>query len=474
MLIIKILLGLVGLGVVVFVHELGHFIAARLVGIDVEAFSIGWGKPILAKKIGGVEYRLGIFPIGGYCKMRGENEFKEAWENKHGEIKPDKGSFLEARPAARILVAAAGPLFNLLFAVLVFAVTWGIGFEYTTMSNRVVLVSDVFPEEDYPATRAGIKTGDRIIEINGKAVENYRDVQTLIAVNAEKELHFKILREGASDGTTGALSRASLDAAGAQSEIVDLYISPEMEKSSGAGRIGVYFWADPVIESVLPDSPAAEAGLESGDRVIAINGEPFAYSVAMLKIVDGEETRPKSLDMEINRGGQIINTQLAVPPDDSMPIGIAWQLLRYHTPHYSAFGAVGKGFSEMWDTLVISVRSLALLFRGIDLTKAVSGPVRVSYMAGEVAANSFSQGTGEGLRSTANFLALISIALAVMNLLPLPILDGGLIVLFLIEMIRRRPLNPRFISVYQTAGIVLIGALMLFAVFGDILFFVQG
>jgi regulator of sigma E protease len=95
-------------------------------------------------------------------------------------------------------------------------------------------------------------------------------------------------------------------------------------------------------------------------------------------------------------------------------------------------------------------------------------------MAGEVAANSFSQGTGEGLRSTANFLALISIALAVMNLLPLPILDGGLIVLFLIEMIRRRPLNPRFISVYQTAGIVLIGALMLFAVFGDILFFVQG
>ncbi|MDR1148388.1 MAG: RIP metalloprotease RseP [Spirochaetaceae bacterium] len=471
MLIIKILLGLVGLGVVVFVHELGHFIAARLVGIDVEAFSIGWGRPILAKKIGGVEYRLGIFPIGGYCKMRGENEFEEAWKNSRGEVKPEKGSFFEVSPAARILVAAAGPLFNLLFAVLVFAFTWGIGFEYTTMSNRVVLVSDIFPEEDYPATRAGIKTGDRIIEINGKTVENYRDIQTLIAVNAEKELHFKILREYT---PAGAGADASDGAAGAQSETVDLYISPEMEKSSGAGRIGVYFWADPVIESVLPDSPAAEVGLESGDRVIAVNGEPFAYSVAMLKIVDGEGTRPKSLNIEINRGGQIINTQLAVPPDDSMPIGIAWQLLRYHTPRYSVFGAVGKGFSEMWDTLVISVRSLALLFRGVDLTKAVSGPVRVSYMAGEVAANSFGQSAGEGLRSTANFLALISIALAVMNLLPLPILDGGLIVLFLIEMIRRRPLNPRFISVYQTAGIVLIGALMLFAVFGDILFFVQG
>jgi regulator of sigma E protease len=459
MLIVKILLGLIGLGVVVFVHELGHFIVARLAGIDVEAFSIGWGKPILAKKIGGVEYRLGMFPIGGYCKMRGENEFKEAWENNRDEAAPDKGSFLEARPAARIAVAAAGPLFNLLFAVLVFAVTWGIGFEFTTMSNRVVLVSDVFPEENYPATRAGIKTGDRIIEINGKAVENYRDVQTLIAINAEKELRFKVLRESAAD---------------AKSEILDLYISPEMEKSSGAGRIGVYFWADPVIESALPDSPAAEAGLETGDRVIAVNGEPFAYSAAMLRIIDGNGTRPESLDIEIDRGGQIINMRLAVPPDDSAPIGIAWQLLRVHTPNYSVLGAVGKGFSEMWDTLVISVRSLALLFRGIDLTKAVSGPVRVSYMAGEVAANSFSQGAGEGLRSTANFLALISIALAVMNLLPLPVLDGGLIVLFLIEMVRRRPLNPRFISAYQTAGIVLIGALMLFAVFGDILFFVKG
>ncbi|MDR1362555.1 MAG: RIP metalloprotease RseP [Spirochaetaceae bacterium] len=462
MLIVKILLGLVCLGVVVFVHELGHFIVARLMGIDVEAFSIGWGKPILAKKIGGVEYRLGMFPIGGYCKMRGENEFEEAWKNDRAEVAPDKGNFFEARPAARIFVAAAGPLFNLLFAALVFIITWGIGFEFPTMSNRVVLVSDVFPEEDYPASRAGIKTGDRIIEINGKKVENYRDVQTLIAVNAEKELHFKILREG-----EGA-------AASVRPEIIDMYIEPEMEKSSGAGRIGVYYWADPVIESVMPDSPAAEAGLTGGDRIIAVNGEAVAYSAALLKIIDGGGTRPQTLDMELERDGQIARARVTVPPDDDTPIGISWETLKYHTPRYSFFGAIGKGFSEMCDTLVVSVRSLALLFRGVDLTKAVSGPVRVSYMAGEVAANSFSQSAGAGLRSTANFLALISIALAVMNLLPLPVLDGGLIVLFLIEMIRRRPLHPRFISAYQTVGVVLIGALMLFAVFGDILFFVQG
>jgi regulator of sigma E protease len=473
MLLVKILLGLIGLGIVVFVHELGHFIAARLVGIDVEAFSIGWGKPILAKKIGRVEYRIGMFPIGGYCKMRGENGFEEAWKNRCNGAAPDTGSFFEAHPAARILVAAAGPVFNLIFAMLVFTVTWGIGFEFTTMSNRVVLVSDVFPGEDYPAVRAGIKTGDRIIEINGKKVENYRDVQSLIAVNAEKELSVKVLR-GESTPQAGTADTAETAAVGGgQSEIVDLYISPEMEKSSGAGRIGVYYWADPVIESVMPDSPAAAAGLEKGDRIVSVNGEPFAYTVAMLKILDGGGTRPQTLDIEAERGGQIISAQLNVPPDDSMPIGIAWQTLKYHTPQYSLFGAIGKGFSEMWETLIVSIRSLALLFRGIDLTKAVSGPVRVTYMAGEVATNSFSQSPGAGLRSTANFLALISIALAVMNLLPLPVLDGGQIVLFLIEIIRRRPLNPRFISAYQTAGIVLIGALMLFAVFGDILFLVQ-
>ena len=458
MLIVKILLGLVGLGIVVFVHELGHFIAARLVGIDVEAFSIGWGKAILTKKIGRVEYRLGMFPIGGYCKMHGENEFTEAWEHKRGGAVQQDGSYFAARPAARILVSFAGPLFNLLFAMLVFTVIWGAGFEFSTMGNRVVLVSDVFSDEDYPASRAGLKTGDRITEINGKKVENYYDIQSLIAVNAEKKLHFTILRE----------------ATGGGSEKLDLYIEPEMEKSSGAGRIGVYYWADPVIESVMADSPAARAGLSGGDRILSVNGEPFLYSAALLKILEGGRTRPKNLMLEVERAGELVNMELAVPEDETAPIGIAWRTVTYRTPRYSVFGAIGKGFDEMWDTLVTSVRSITLLFRGVDLTKAVSGPVRVTYMTGEIATDSFSQSAGMGARSTANFLALISIALAVMNLLPLPVLDGGSIVLFLIEMARRRPLHPRFIAAYQTTGLVLIGALMLFAVFGDILFLVKG
>ena len=116
MLIVKILLGILGLGIVVFVHELGHFIAARLVGIHVEAFSIGWGNPILKKKIGDVEYRIGMFPLGGYCKMKGENEFQEAYENKKNAITPETGSFFAVSPWRRIIVSFAGPFFNLLFS----------------------------------------------------------------------------------------------------------------------------------------------------------------------------------------------------------------------------------------------------------------------------------------------------------------------------------------------------------------------
>jgi len=158
MIIVKILLGLFGLGIVVFVHELGHLICARLAGIDVEAFSIGWGRPLFKKKIKGVEYRLGMFPVGGYCKMRGENEFKEAWENNASGIEPVQGTFFGASPWRRIVVSFAGPLFNMLFAVLVLSCIWGGGFEVQTLDSRIVLASELNTDMVYPADEAGFKT----------------------------------------------------------------------------------------------------------------------------------------------------------------------------------------------------------------------------------------------------------------------------------------------------------------------------
>jgi regulator of sigma E protease len=451
MLILKIILGLAGLGVVVFVHELGHFLAARLTGIDVEAFSIGWGKPILKKKIGKVEYRIGMFPIGGYCKMRGENEFQEAFEKKQKEFPQVKGTYYGTSPLRRVVVSFAGPLFNLIFAVLVYSIIWGIGFEVNTLENRIVLASDINPEEKHPADEAGFRSGDRIIRIDGREIANYHDIQEAIALNAEKNLSVTVDRNGKTE---------------------ELRVRPRLDKSTGAGKIGVYFWTDPVVAEVAAESPASIAGIRKGDRILRINGREFPYSVAMLKIL---RESPAVLRLEYERGGSIHNADVVLTYTDgvSRDIGVSYETIRYHTPSYSPPEALVKGAAETWKTFVVSLRSLALLFRGIDLTQAVSGPVRITYMVGDVAAEGFGQSFGAGISSMISFLSLISIALCIMNLLPLPVLDGGMILLFIIEAVRGHPPRPKTIYAFQTVGVVLIAGLMLFAVFGDILFLVR-
>ncbi|MDR1231495.1 MAG: site-2 protease family protein [Spirochaetaceae bacterium] len=457
MIIVKILLGLVGLGVVVFVHELGHFLAARAMGIEVEAFSIGWGKAFLKKKIGGVEYRLGVFPLGGYCKMKGENDLRDADEN--GEFVPQPGGFYAAHPLRRIITAFAGPFFNILFAIAVFSVIWGVGFETPVLENRIILVSDISGDTAYPANVAGLQTGDRIIEIDGKPCENYADIQQTVALNPGEALPFTVIRDN---------------------KIVNLTVTPNMDRETATGKIGVYFWTDPVIGRVVPDSPAAHAGLLAGDRITKMADEDFPYSAAITKIFAGFAEREESSDtanamnavsIEWERADQTYTGTLDIP--ETGVLGLEWQLPVYKTPHYGFFGAIAKGATEAGTTLAASVKSLTFFFKGIDFTKAVSGPVRITYMVGDVAASGFAESASSGLRSSAEFLAFISIALCVMNLLPLPILDGGLILLFLIEIIRRRPVPTRMVAVFQTFGVVLIGGLMLFALFGDILFLVN-
>jgi regulator of sigma E protease len=448
MLVVKIALGLIGLGIVVFIHELGHFLAARLMKIDVEAFSIGWGNPILKKKIGTVEYRLGMFPIGGYCKMRDDGDYKEAWENREKGIMPEKGTYLAASPQARILDCFAGPFFNFLFAVILLSFLWGIGFEINTFGSRIILASEISGETSV-ADAAGFMTGDRIIEINGRAVNYFHEVQENIALNPERALNVLVDRNG---------------------EIVHLNVTPALDRTSGAGRIGVFFWNDPVIGAVTEGSPAAHAGLLPGDIITSANGTPVRNSLDFMQIM---EQRPESLTLGYERNGRIGQAQFSGEIDlTAGNVGISWALISYRTPNLSVPAAIAKGVKEGFRTLAISVKSLRLLFMGIDLTQAVSGPARITYMMGDAATQSFEQGIGRGLRSMMEFISLISIALCIMNLLPLPIIDGGMILLFSVELIRGKPAHPKAISVFQTCGMFIIFGLLLLAVFGDVLYFV--
>ncbi len=447
MIILNILIGLVGLGIVVFFHELGHLIAAKSVGIDVEAFSIGWGRKIVGYSWRGTEYRISVFPVGGYCKMKGERSYAEALEQNRDTIPRENGSFFAAAPWRRIVTLLAGPVANVVLAVAILSIVWWVGFSIETYENRIVLASDYAVEnvQEAPADRAGLQTGDIVTRINGTSVVSYSDIQQTVAQNALNTLRFTVVRDG---------------------QTLEVDVVPELMPETGSGYIGVYPWVAPVIEAVAPDSEAGRAGFEQGDRIVSVEGTPVAHAWEFRRLL-AEANETVSVVIARNEAERTIE----VPADvTAVQQGIAFQTLIVPTPDYNLFQAVGRGAAESYRILAVSIRSLGLLFRGVDLTTAVAGPVRITYFIGDVATTGFAADIATGLRSVFNFLALLSVVLFFMNLLPIPVLDGGQIVLAGVEWVRRKPPRPKTIYRYQLVGTVLIFALLFFALFGDVLF----
>jgi regulator of sigma E protease len=359
------------------------------------------------------------------------------------------GTFFGVPPWKRIAVAFAGPLCNFIFAVLVLSVIWGRGFEVETLENRIVLLADI-DGGSYPSDQGGLQSGDRIVEIRGRPVSNYRDIQENIALNPGEDLSVTAIRDG---------------------ENLRLTVRPKLN-SDGAAKIGVYPWTPPEVRAVRPGSPSDRAGLRAGDRITAVNGESLPYTAAFTRIF--RSSQPGRFPVAYERNGVEETAELEdVEYSRGIPdLGIEYPVIRYRTEALSIPRALATGSAEAARTFAVSVKGLSLLFKKeIDLTQAVSGPARITYMVGDIAAEGFGESIGTGFGMALNFLALISIALCLMNLLPLPILDGGMIVLYLVEIFRRRPLHPRAVSAFQTAGTVIIFGLMLFAMFNDILFF---
>ncbi|MFP4300647.1 MAG: RIP metalloprotease RseP [Spirochaetaceae bacterium] len=443
----SILIGLIGLGLVVSVHEFGHLLAAKAVGIKVEAYSVGWGRKLLSFQKGETEYRLSAIPLGGYCKMKGEHALMEAWQRDERTIPREEGAFYSAKPWERILVLFSGPLVNVLFAVLVFGIVAWAGYTVQTFSNRIVLASEL-TEEAAPADRAGLETGDVILAIDGEETRSFREIQEEVTQAPQETLTVRVRRDGGER---------------------TLEITPTLNRETGAGQIGIYPWIDPVVGSVAEGSAAAVARLRPGDRIRSLGDREVQNSIDLIRALR-DDSGAQTIRYE--REGEL-RTARIVPGENEAgepSIGVRFEPREFRIEAGGPLRALGSGVSRTTETLVLAVRSIGLLFAGVDLSQAVAGPVRITYLVGEVAQQGFQSGFGQGVVSFFNFLSLISVMLFFMNMLPIPVLDGGQILLSAFEGLTRKPLRPRYVYRYQMIGTAIVLVIIAFAFFNDILF----
>ncbi|MCX7029954.1 MAG: RIP metalloprotease RseP [Spirochaetes bacterium] len=443
------LLAVPALGIMVFMHELGHFLAAKAAGVGVEVFSLGWGPKLVGFSRGGTEYRLSWLPIGGFCKFKGDEGLRRALEQNLSEMPHEEGSFYSVPAWRRIIVVAAGPVASLFSAFLIFTLIWWFGFQVYSADNRIALATDYtltsFTEPP-PATVAGLATGDRITAIDGKPVQNFQQIWETVSASADRTLVFTVERAGAGFDVPVAVAR---------------------DRSSGTGRIGVYSWLDPVVSTVASGSAAALAGLQPGDRIVRAGPRDVRQTIDLEQAL---ADRPASLPIVFQRDGTVRDAVLVLEyADNRSNLGLVFVDHAYRSPRMNLGMAVQKAAAETWQTAVLTVRGIGLLFRGIDLREAVAGPIGIIGLIGTTAQSGFSRGFGTGVVATFELLAFLSVTLFLMNLLPLPALDGGQIVFSVVEIIRGRAVKPRLIWRVQMIGFSFLMVLFLVLTFNDLL-----
>ena len=369
----KWLYGILCLFFLILFHEFGHFLAAKLFGVKVESFSVGFGPILLHRTIKGTDYRLSLIPLGGYCGMKGENDFRQAMEQNLKEVNGEPDSLYGVHPIKRAAIGFAGPFFNFIFAIFCFSLINGIGYNYYTYSNKIILADELYENSSTAAREAGLLTGDEIIKINGKEILDFSQIIEEVSVRPSENINVTVLRDN---------------------QELTFIVHSDIDKQTGTGKIGV------------------AADTES--------------------------------------------------------------LLMHSTPEYNFFQAIGHGFLDTFEYIGLTFKSIAILFKGVDLKNAVGGPARITEMLGSTAQQGFSESFKVGFISLSQLMAVISISLFIMNLLPIPVLDGGLILVALIETISRKKVPPKIQYRIQFIGFAFIAILFIIGLIGDINYFISG
>ncbi|MFZ2267283.1 MAG: RIP metalloprotease RseP [Azonexus sp.] len=438
---------LVVLGVLIIVHEYGHYAAARFCGVRVLRFSLGFGPVLWQRKLGRdqTEWAVSLFPLGGYVKMLDERE---------GEVAPEEldRAFNRQGVGARSLIVAAGPLANFALAIVLY---WGI-FMYGTQEMLPILGA---PPAGSPAAMAGINNGEQVRLVDGQPVATWDDLRWSLMQKAvdQESAELEVINEQQEI----AVRRLNLQAAGEQGW-----------EGDALARLGIAFYRPnipAVFGQIVSGGPAERAGLRVGDRVLAVDGAAIAnWFDFVAKIRDSSGA---ARHLEIERQGQRLNVDILPDVLDErgrmvgkIGVGVAdggegRREVRTFVS-YGFFAAGGKALVETWDKSVFSLVMLGKMLTGEVSWRNLSGPVTIADYAG--------QSARLGMDYYLKFMALVSISLGVLNLLPVPVLDGGHLMYHMIEVVRRRPLSERAMEIGQRIGLSLLFTLMAFAFFNDI------
>ena len=438
---LTILALIVVLGVLIFVHEAGHFIAAKWAGIYVHRFSLGLGPPIpwLTFRRGETEYTISWLPLGGYVKMasREEDIGSSALEGGTPAVAVPPDRVFEAKPVwKRMIVILAGVTMNALFAWAVFAF---LAYKNGRQIDPVTTVGRVV-EEQLPPEAAGLKqipSGAQIVRVNGDSVQSWDEIISAIANTPDPEVRIEL-----ADGST-----------------VVLPIHPDALEERIRAAQALQPYRAPVVGQVLPDRPAAKAGIQEGDTIVAVNGRPVQQWYDLLETL--QSSAGQSLTIQVARGGQRQTFNIrpyvdSIPGPDGKPRAVGRIGVAVGTGFLSEKLTLGQAIVEGGRaTLRAStqiIRTVRGLFSGRISGRTVGGPILIGQLAGESARM--------GLDTFLGFMALISINLAILNLLPIPVLDGGQFLFLLAEAVIRRPLPAKLRERLTTVGLVLIILLM--------------
>lgn len=423
---------IVVLGLLIFVHELGHFMAAKWFGVRVLTFSLGFGRRLIGFKRGDTDYRLSLLPFGGYVKMAGEDPSKSR--------KDDPGDLMTKPRWQRLIIVVMGPLMNVVWAVVSLAGLYRYHFEKPAYEEQVVRLGGIEP--DSPAARAGLLPGDLIVQLDGIENPKWSDVEFKTMTAAGTSVPVEVLRNG---------------------QDLKLTVTPKADETTGAWYFGWQPCVPALIGMVEPGLPASRAGLEPGDQIVVVAGRPISCWQNLTAALRSGNGKP--VDLTVLRNGRNVRSQLTPIYSEVMGVRkwrigvgvrdvVVIQQLPWRRAITSSFTANLRNSLMLYDLL-------GKIIAKPRLARSLVGPIGIAEASGIA--------YREGISDLVAFVSLVSLNLAIINMLPMPIVDGGVILLLLIEGLMRRDLSVGFKERFAQVGIVFLLLLAVFVMYNDIL-----